>query len=614
MRRNEFSVVLAVAVVAALGMATSASAALMLKLEAANYSPLTGTWTDTSGNNNHATQGTGASRPSVVANRTANGSSVVRFDGVNDFFNLTSSISPASPADGYTAFAYLRPNTGTSPRTIFSGALDSLQYRIVAPGRQETLEANVGAHSTGSNPVPEGETSAFSSINARVNSAGVTGGLRLNGSVDGNTVPNSFSNPITGVGRKFVAPEVWFAGDIAEIRIYDTQLTLPQVQAVEAELTAAYETPAGRVALPVILNPTFDTDANLFTSFPGYAGGSNPAEIPSWPGTGNRGINPGDGAGSPFRDNGNNASNVAFLQNVANIAQSISGWEAGKNYRIAFDYNARSGNDPDMTATIGSGTFTDASVPPVGGTNSYYAGNIVFTPTSVTETLEIEQTASPAQSLLVDNFRVFRNGPTIADNGFENPVQPDNDWKQANGVGGGDLSGSAWTITGAAGITRNISAFQDGGIPAPEGDQHALIQNSGSFVQTISGFEVGAEYSLSLLTMARQAANGGTAFDVLLDADLGTQIVLFDIAEVIFSSFTELESPAFVAEKDSYELSIVGSLEGGLSDRRTTFFDNVWFNQLTEAPTTVIPEPSTLLIWSLLAGLAMGLGWRRRTK
>jgi len=30
------------------------------------------------------------------------------------------------------------------------------------------------------------------------------------------------------------------------------------------------------------------------------------------------------------------------------------------------------------------------------------------------------------------------------------------------------------------------------------------------------------------------------------------------------------------------------------------------------ANTTVVPEPTTLLIWSLLAGLGVGLGWRRR--
>jgi hypothetical protein len=35
---------------------------------------------------------------------------------------------------------------------------------------------------------------------------------------------------------------------------------------------------------------------------------------------------------------------------------------------------------------------------------------------------------------------------------------------------------------------------------------------------------------------------------------------------------------------------------------------------ILDGTSTVIPEPSTFLIWALLAGLGVGLGWRRRTK
>ena len=79
-------------------------------------------------------------------------------------------------------------------------------------------------------------------------------------------------------------------------------------------LTLGTQAFADPVVLPAIANADFETDANGFTNYPGYTGGSNPAEITGWPGTGNRGINPGNGAGAPFRDNGNNTSNVAFLQ------------------------------------------------------------------------------------------------------------------------------------------------------------------------------------------------------------------------------------------------------------------------------------------------------------
>ncbi|NQT88185.1 PEP-CTERM sorting domain-containing protein [bacterium] len=381
------------------------------------------------------------------------------------------------------------------------------------------------------------------------------------------------------------------------------------------QLTGSYLLrPAGApvpVTLPMVENWDFETNAGQFTAFPGYVGGSNPTDITGWPGpgTGGRGINPGNGAGAPFRNNGDNATNVAFIQNGGSISQSIDGWEPGKEYRVTFDYNARTGDDPGMTATIGSASMTDALIPEVGGSNAYYAANLVFTPTSDTNTLTIVSLDNAGDdTLLIDNIRVFRNGPSILDNGFEDAALLDNTWGQADGAGGGDLTGSAWTITGRAGITRNRSPFQNGGIFAPEGEQHALIQEAGEFLQRISGFEVGAEYSFSLLTMARQGQVGGNDLEVLLDAGLPTEIPLIDIAEVIFSSFTEQESASFLAQKDSYELTIRSSLDGGLlTGDRTTFFDALWFNQLTEAG--YIPEPATL---SLL-GLGL-LAVRRRRR
>jgi hypothetical protein len=370
------------------------------------------------------------------------------------------------------------------------------------------------------------------------------------------------------------------------------------------------------VVLPTIANANFETGAAAFATFPGYTGGANPAEITSWPGSGSRGINPGGGAGTPFRDNGNNGSNVAFMQgNNSTIGQTISGWEAGAQYRIAFDYNARSSGAGapfvGVTATIGSGSFIDSSVPPVGGANSYYAGNLLFTPTSTSHTLNVTaNVASGDKTLLVDNFRVFRNGPTIAHNGFESPNQGANTWEQANGTGGGTLAGSAWTITGSAGITQNFSAFQNGNVPAPEGVQHALIQGTGSFTQTISGFLDETDYNLSLSAMARQSGQFGNDLEVILDLGLPTELTILDNPLITANSFTELTSSTFTAQKDSYTLTIRSSLNGGqLTGDRTTFFDNVWFNQVT----TAVPEPSTIVLW-LVSGVALvGIAiWRRR--
>lgn len=56
-------------------------------------------WNDKSGLNNHLIQGTGAAQPSVVLN-VQNSKPIVRFDGVNDFFDLTTTISGSTDWTG----------------------------------------------------------------------------------------------------------------------------------------------------------------------------------------------------------------------------------------------------------------------------------------------------------------------------------------------------------------------------------------------------------------------------------------------------------------------------------------------------------------------------------
>jgi hypothetical protein len=186
------------------------------------------------------------------------------------------------------------------------------------------------------------------------------------------------------------------------------------------------------------------------------------------------------------------------------------------------------------------------------------------------------QTALPAISdpLIIDGSS--QTAVAINHTGFESPVQPDNTWEKAHGVGAGTLNGSAWTFIGGGGITRNLSAFQNQGIPAPIGQQHALIQGAGSLRQDASGFEPGHQYELSLLTMARQHAQKGSNLRVILDAGLSTEQVLLDIDEVTFKQFTRVTGTLFEASKPSYTISIIADGNGGaLLGDRTTFVDEV---------------------------------------
>jgi hypothetical protein len=214
--------------------------ALMLRLEAANYDSATGIWADSSGFGNHAIQYTAANRPALFAGETTNGAVVVRFDG-GDHLDLTAGISTFTDIDGYTAFVYLRPEAGDDPKTIFGGMTGSCQYRINANETQHLLATwTGGTGGEGDTVLPTGTSAPFSLISAQINSAG--GSLRLNGSADGSLNATTFTAPIISIGRNGQSGSEHFSGDIAEIRIYNRQLTELEIAVVEGELDATYGT------------------------------------------------------------------------------------------------------------------------------------------------------------------------------------------------------------------------------------------------------------------------------------------------------------------------------------------------------------------------------------
>ena len=73
----------------------------------------------------------------------------------------------------------------------------------------------------------------------------------------------------------------------------------------------------------LIVNGDFEDDLDSFVTFPGYLGSGQA------------------GGSAPFRDNGNNATQVAFLQGAAGMQQEITGLTPGTEYTLSFDYNSR---------------------------------------------------------------------------------------------------------------------------------------------------------------------------------------------------------------------------------------------------------------------------------
>lgn len=124
---------------------------------------------------------------------------------------------------------------------------------------------------------------------------------------------------------------------------------------------------------------------------------------------------------------------------------------------------------------------------------------------------------------------------TLQDPGFEAPVQPANEFEQADGTGNGSLVGAAWTFSPLAGITRDVSPFQNGGLTAPEGNQFGLLQRASSIQQSGAGFVAGSTYVLTVAAALRNQAPTNNNLRILVD---GNEVFAGSITNLTFQDVT----------------------------------------------------------------------------
>lgn len=169
--------------------------------------------------------------------------------------------------------------------------------------------------------------------------------------------------------------------------------------------------------------------------------------------------------------------------------------------------------------------------------------------------------------------------PTVFEGGFEETVQRGiggfEAFKQANGTGSGTLNGSAWIFGVGGGLTHNTSAFQGGGIQAPQGNQFAILQHGASMSTTVRGFVPGNSYSLSFLAAMRNSdANISDTYSILLDGvPLYTET--WNNNGGTNFNFSAKSTNSFVATKDTYTITF--DTADQLGDE-TTFIDSVQIN------------------------------------
>jgi hypothetical protein len=383
--------------------------------------------------------------------------------------------------------------------------------------------------------------------------------------------------------------------------------TVGQALAIVSALVFGIATPLSAAIL--VPNGDFETGASGFTTPPGYTGAPNPTAIPDWTtggGGGQVGINPGSGAGDPFNNNGNDSTNVAFIQvnpgPTESLSQTISGLNTGSSYAITFNYNARAGySPPTLVASIGGQTTTISNIQPVGGGNPFYQVTIPFTATGTSQALTIAASNASGgdATALLDNFTIQRVAVVPI-------VNPSFEANSNGGVGYGNITG--WTYTSAGGNkgtnpggSGNFFIPGSGGANAtpPDGSQVAFMQGAGTLDQVINGLAPGLTYTLTFFDGHRygDSGPGDTLSTYIGGVLLGTDTP--NINEYTPITYT------FTATSSSEDLAFV---HGNIAGDQSIAIDDV------SIFTSTVPEPSSLVAFCGLGAMGLFMAVRRRRK
>ena len=207
------------------------------------------------------------------------------------------------------------------------------------------------------------------------------------------------------------------------------------------------------------------------------------------------------------------ASQVAYLQETGSFSQSFSGWAAG-SYVITFDAAQRANyqaSHQDFNVLV-DGVVVGHFTPSDTAYQNYSTAAFTVAAGSHTIAFQGLDTAGGDNTAFIDDVATA-SIPAIGDQGFEQVV-----------VGAGhfqyDPTGSPWAFSGGTGISGNNSGFTAGNAPAPQGSQVALLQETGSFSQSVAGWAAG---SYVITFDAAQRANYQASqqdFNVLVDGAL----------------------------------------------------------------------------------------------
>lgn len=210
-----------------------------------------GGWTDQSGQNDHASQGSAGAKPTLKL-AIQNGLSVVRADGVNDTLTLASALNltnctlflvfaPSGTITSATTFQGLMGIVGTASGALGLGNLSGSLTNEVVSFVSDVIGTIYGAVDPANLSGWHTHTFQLSGSSEAIYRDGVSQSLNtsLNGHMDSSDANKQF-RAVTVLLQAFGG---FLSGDLGEVLVYDTALSSTNRKSVEAYLKSRWATP-----------------------------------------------------------------------------------------------------------------------------------------------------------------------------------------------------------------------------------------------------------------------------------------------------------------------------------------------------------------------------------
>ncbi len=470
---------------------------LRLWLQANTLAPgAIGTWLDQSGRGKHATQSDPTKQPLVVANQL-NGQPVVHFDGANDFFDLPDFMSGATEGEVFIILKAAQANASGVNKGLWRMGMGGTGSYY--PDNSGSIIEEFGTDITKTVGNPNVPIDQFELYN--VSSATDAWTVRFNGIIAMTTSTNSVafrSDPV--LGRSLAE---FFAGDIAEIVVFDHALSPVERDTIVSYLNARY-------ALFDAITPSVPTGlavANLTT---------NSFTLTWAPSTDNVAV-----AGYYIYQNG------VFAGSSPTTSFTVTGLTVSTTYAMTVKATDGAGNTSDFSAPVTATTAADPAPPPA---------PTGLTASSITATMFTLSWTTSTDNVAITAYDIYRGGTLV-----------------------GTSNTGSFNVTGLVPLTPysfTVKARDAAGRSSPESDALTVSTVADTFAPSVPVGLAAPTVSLTSVHLTWSASTddvGIVAYDIYVNGVLVASVSATSFVSARFSAATgaklkvQTESPLTAA-------------------------------------------------------------------